>query len=123
LIVDDEVDFLEIMKTKLGAAGFDVATAKNAAEAVAQSGKLMPDLILMDIKMPGVSGADAALTIKQNPETKNLRIAFLTNLRDPWPAVADHKKFSEELGMEDFLEKTEDLNVVVNEVKEILSRK
>jgi CheY-like chemotaxis protein len=123
LIVDDENSFLEIMTAKLGASGFDTATARNEAEAVSQSEKLMPDLILMDIKMPGGSGTDAALAIKQNPKTKGLKIAFLTSLRDPWPAVAvDREKLSQELGMEDFLEKTDDLNKIVDKVREILGR-
>lgn len=124
LAVDDESSFLEIMGAKLGISGFDVATARNEAEAISQAEKLMPDLILMDINMPGGSGTDAALAIKQNPKTKELKIAFLTSMQNPWPTVSvDRGKLAAELGMEDFLEKTDDLNIIVNKVKEMLSRK
>ncbi len=124
LVVDDEESFLEIMSAKLNASGFNTAVAKNEQEAVVGAEKLMPDLILMDIKMPGASGTDAALAIKQNPATKNLKIAFLTSIKDPWPTVkSDHQKLSQALGMEDFLEKTDDLDVIVKKVKEILARK
>ncbi|MBI3589672.1 MAG: response regulator [Candidatus Liptonbacteria bacterium] len=124
LIVDDEENFREIFTAKLRAAGFDTEAAKNEAEAVQKSKELMPDLILMDIFMPpGPTGTDIALNIKQNPETKNLKVAFLTNLKDPWPALTgDHKNISKELGMEDFIEKTEELGDVAKKVQEILNR-
>ena len=123
LVVDDEENFREIFSAKLKAAGFDVDTAKNEAEALAKAHDL-PDLILMDIFIPpGPTGTDIALNIHQAPETKDVRIAFLTNLKDPWPAInGDHKKVSEELGMIDFLEKTGDLDVLVKKVNEILAR-
>lgn len=123
LIVDDEESFREIMSLKLGASGFETAVARDEKEAMGQAEKLMPDLILMDIKMPGESGTDAALAIKQNPKTKNLKIAFLTNLSNPWPeAVADKKKLSAALGMEDFLEKTDDLDLIVEKIKSLLPK-
>ncbi len=124
LVVDDEESFLEILSIKLGSAGFDVVLARNGKEAVAQAKKFMPDLILMDINMPGGTGTDAALALKQNPTTKNVRVAFLTSMKDPWPSVSvDRQKLSKELGMEDFLEKTDDLDSTVNKIMEILSRK
>ena len=83
----------------------------------------MPDLILMDISMPGGSGTDAALAIKQNPEMKGLKIAFLTSVQDPWPTLhGDRRKLTQALGMEDFLEKTDDLEAVVGKIKKMLSR-
>ena len=123
LVVDDEENFLEIMTAKLAASGFDTAVGHNEKEGVALAEKLMPDIILMDIRMPGASGTDAALAIKQNPKTKGIKIVFLTSLTDPWPAVnADVLKITADLGMEDFIEKADDLDVVVQKVREILTR-
>ncbi len=123
-MVDDEEDFLEIITAKLAASGFDTAVGHNEKEGVALAEKLMPDMILMDIRMPGASGTDAALAIKQNPKTKGIRIAFLTSLTDPWPSVnADALKIATELGMEDYIEKSDALDVVIQKVKEILARK
>lgn len=122
LLVDDDPDFLEIVSTKLRASGFDVALAHNEKEAIRESLKL-PDLILMDIHMPGGSGTDAALAIKQNSATKDIKIAFLTSMQEPWPAMTgDNKKISEELGMQDFLNKTDDLDVLVDQVQGLLNR-
>jgi CheY-like chemotaxis protein len=124
LLVDDEPNLLEIMSTKLNASGFETALARNGKEAVAQSVALAPDLILMDIHMPGETGTDAALIIKQNPKTKDLKIAFLTSLKDPWPTTVniDKAKLSQAIGMEDFIEKTDDLDAIVKKVREILAR-
>lgn len=124
LIVDDEADLLEIMSTKLVASGFDVVVAHNAKEAIDAAGKIMPDLILMDIHMPGETGTDAALAIKQNPATKQLKIAFLSNLKDPWPTTAsDRDLLTKELGMEDYIDKSADLDAIAAKVKAILWKK
>lgn len=123
LIVDDEKDFLEIMTAKFQSAGFEVAVARNGAEAVKSAKELLPDLVLMDIHMPNETGTDVALTIKQDPATKNMKIAFLTSLKDPWPAMTgEREKIARELGMDDFLEKGEDLETLVRKVQEILGR-
>lgn len=123
LIVDDEASFREIMSLKLKSAGFEIALASNEPEALMQAAKLMPDLILMDIHLGGPSGTDAALAIKQNPKTKDLKIAFLSNLKEPWPGVGGDKAgVAKTIGMEDFLDKTEDLNILVEKIKGILKK-
>ena len=122
LIVDDEKNFREIFSTKLSASGFETVTAGDGKEAIITAKKEKPDLVLMDIHMPGESGTDVALAIKQNPETKNVKVAFLTNLKEPWPAVTgDHKNIAKELGMDDYLEKTDDLDSLVHKVQAIVS--
>jgi CheY-like chemotaxis protein len=123
LVVDDEQDLREIMALKLGASGFEAIVAGDAKEGVAAAKQSHPDLILMDIHMPGESGTDAALEIKQDPETKDIKIAFLSNLKDPWPRTTPARNdLSKSLGMEDFIDKTEDLDMTVSKVREILAR-
>ena len=123
LVVDDEHDLREIMSIKLGASGFDAIVAADAKEAVATARNTHPDLILMDINMPGESGTDAALEIKQDPGMKDFKIAFLSNVKDPWPTTTpDRNALAKSLGMEDFIDKTEDLDITVSKVREILAR-
>ena len=123
LVVDDEQDLRDIISLKLKASGFDAIVAENAATAVAAAKASHPDLILMDIHMPGETGTDAALTIKQDPETKDIRIAFLSSLKDPWPQTTPARNdLAKSLGMEDFIDKTEDLDITISKVKEILAR-
>ena len=124
LLVDDEKDFVDIMKTKLEPLGFDTVSASSGEESVKCADEYMPDLILMDIFMPpGVNGTDAALAIKQNPRTKSIKIAFLTSVKDPWPgATGANKDVSRELGMEGFWEKTDDLDSLVEKIRGILAK-
>ncbi len=124
LIVDDEQDLLEIMSVKLRSLGYDPVVARDAKEAVDAATKLLPDLILMDIHMPGSTGTDAALEIKQNPATKDLRIAFLSNLKDPWPTTfAARENITKELGIEEYIDKSGDLDSIGVRVQEILAKK
>ena len=122
LIADDEENFREVMTKELASLGFDARTAASGAEAVKKSVELMPDLILMDIRMPGeMNGVDAALRIKEDPATKDIKIAFLSSADNPWPAVVgDRADVSKAFGMEDFISKSEDLDVFVRKVKEFL---
>lgn len=123
LIVDDEPDLLEIMSEKLRKSGFDAVVAYNAKEGVEAAKKVRPDLILMDIHMPGGTGTDAALAIKQDPDMKDTKIAFLSNVKDPWPQTfAERSKLAQELGMEEYIDKTADLNAVVERVENILAK-
>lgn len=123
LLVDDEPNFLEIMSMKLGASGFEPVVAHSAEEAMDAAKKIQPDLILMDVHMPGATGTDAALAIKQNPETKNIKIAFLSSLKDPWPTTqASRDGVTKGIGVEDFIDKTDDLDAIVARIHELLGR-
>jgi two-component system alkaline phosphatase synthesis response regulator PhoP len=124
LLVDDEASFREIISTQLGTLGFKVVTASNGEQAITQAEKVQPDLILMDIHLgEKETGTDVALTLKQNQKTRNLRIAFLTSLKEPWPGVAgENQKVAKEIGMEDYLEKTQDPQIIGEQVKAILER-
>ncbi len=122
LIADDDVGFQEIIGTKLKRNGFLVAEAHDGAETVEKAANLRPDLILMDINMPGESGTEAVLDLMQNPETKNLKVVFLTNQADPWPALkTETKKVAHDLGATDFINKTEDLGDILEKVKGYLT--
>ncbi len=124
LVVDDEHDLLEVMSVKLTLSGFDAIAAYNAVEAYDAAKRLHPDLILMDIHMPGATGTDAALRIKQDPEIKDIKIAFLSNLKDPWPQTgASRDDLTKEIGMEEFIDKTEDLDVTVQKIRRMLEQK
>jgi CheY-like chemotaxis protein len=123
LLVDDEANFLEIISTKLIASGFDVVVAHNAAEAVEQTKKIRPDLVLMDISMPGETGTDAALELKQDPETKGIRVAFLSNMKDPWPRTTEPRdELAKQIGAEDFIDKSADLDVIAAKVRALLEK-
>ena len=123
LIVDDEKNFREIISVKLKASGFDVVLAKNDKEGLKMTGELLPDLVLMDIHLGAEDGTSAAFAIKENPKTKDVKVIFLTNMKDPWPAMAgNHEKVTSEMGMEGFLQKGDDLDMIVKRIQEVLGQ-
>ena len=122
LIVDDEPDFLEIFGTKLRAEGFRVETAENGKVGFEKVKELKPDLVLMDVKMPVMDGATAVLKMREDPEIKNIKVAFLTSLGDPRLEMADiNKKFSAQFGAQGYLKKTDDLDLLCTEIRELLA--
>lgn len=121
LIADDSPDFRTILAEKLKASGFLVAEATDGAEAVSRALNLKPDLVIMDIQMPNENGTEAVLDIKRNPETKDAKIVFFTNLQDPWPGIkAQSPKVAKELGAADFIRKSDDLDVMVKKIRGFL---
>ena len=80
LIADDEKHFLIALKKNLKMEGFQVFTAENGLEALSATKEISPDLIVLDISMPGIDGAEVAAELKENPKTENIPIIFLTAL-------------------------------------------
>jgi len=83
LIVDDEEKILRLLSKILSSGGFQVIRASNGKEAVQKTREYMPHLILMDILMPDMDGADAVRLIKGDPEIANIPILFLTGIISP----------------------------------------
>src|ERR1700739_2633992 len=82
LIADDEPDILEILQFNLQAEGYDVITAKNGDEAIELAKKHSPDLIILDIMMPGKNGIDVCNILRMSPAFNDTLIIFLTALTD-----------------------------------------
>jgi EAL domain-containing protein (putative c-di-GMP-specific phosphodiesterase class I)/DNA-binding response OmpR family regulator len=78
LIVDDDEDILLIVQTILASAGYSAITARNGREGVDMALELRPDLILLDVMMPELSGWEVCTTLKNAPETRQTPIAMLT---------------------------------------------
>lgn len=78
LVVDDEVELASALETRLIANGFDVTTALDGEAGVKISQAMMPDAILMDIRMPKLSGLDALTQIKFNPQTSTIPVIILS---------------------------------------------
>ena len=78
LVVDDDVINRDILKTRLEAAGYEVAEAANGEEGINLAQKLPPDLIILDVMMPKVDGLLACRILKANEKTKGIPIVMLT---------------------------------------------
>jgi phosphoserine phosphatase RsbU/P len=82
LIVDDTPTNVEIVQSVLSAEGFRTLTANNGASALAESRRSQPDLILLDVVMPGESGFETCRRLKSDPATADIPVIFLSALDD-----------------------------------------
>ena len=80
LVVEDDPDQLEVTRLSLKAAGFAIGTAANGIDALKKARTVSPDLILLDVMMPGLDGFAVCETLRGNPATASIPILMLTGL-------------------------------------------
>jgi CheY-like chemotaxis protein len=78
LVVDDDPEIVAMLSMRLGKRGYTVATASDGHEAIEQAKKLLPDVILLDVMMPGKSGWEVARALKQDPATHAVKIVMVS---------------------------------------------
>ncbi|MEH2198214.1 sensor histidine kinase [Nostoc sp.] len=100
LIVDDTPTNLEVVSETLSDAGFDIAIATSGDRALQQVERRLPDLILLDVMMPGIDGFETCRRLKANDRTCHIPIIFMTALSD-----SDSKVKALELGAVDYIVK------------------
>jgi DNA-binding response OmpR family regulator len=110
LLVEDDDGLASVYVTRLQAEGFDVRRVANGEEALATALSYRPDLILLDVMMPKVSGFDVLDILRNTPETANLKIIMLTAL-----SQQSDKERAEALGVDEYLVKSQ---VVIADVIE-----
>ncbi len=81
MVVDDEENLLVLIRDLLVSRGFDIVTATNGREALDMLEKEKPDLLVLDIMMPGMKGTDVARKIRENSKTRKMKIVFITILK------------------------------------------
>lgn len=117
LIADDEPDILEIIEFNLTANGYDVSTAKNGDEAFEKAKKIMPDLVILDIMMPGKNGIEVCNLLRMMPAFKDTLIVFLTALSDETTEIKGL-----ETGADDYLTKPISPKVLVSKINSLFRR-
>lgn len=100
LIVDDILPNVKLLEAKLTSEYYEVLTAMNGPEALEKVEKESPDLILLDVMMPGMDGFEVCTKIKENPELAHIPVVMVTALTD-----AQDKVRGLEAGADDFLSK------------------
>ena len=117
LIADDEPDILEIIQFNLQAEGYEVLTAKNGDEAIDQAKKHHPDLIILDIMMPGKNGIEVCNILRMQPAFKETLIVFLSALSDEGTEIQGL-----ETGADDYLTKPISPKILVSKVNALFRR-
>ena len=116
LLVEDDDALANVYVTRLQAEGFDVRRVANGEDALASALSFGPNLVLLDVMMPKVSGFDVLDILRNTPETRNLKIVMLTALSQD----SDRER-AQCLGVDDYLVKSQVVIAdVVARVKSVL---
>ncbi|MGD2126307.1 MAG: response regulator [Desulfobacteraceae bacterium] len=117
LVVDDEEDILELLRFNLSKEGYQVACAASGEEALKSIRSDFPDLILLDLMLPGIDGLEVARRLKNDPDTKSIPIVMLTAKGEEADVVAGL-----ELGADDYITKPFSRKILVARLRAVLRR-
>ena len=117
LVVEDDPDQLEVIHLSLKAAGFAIGTAANGTEALVKTRSISPDLIILDLILPGLNGYDVCESLRRDPATASVPIIMLTGMRSQFGRFAGL-----ESGANDFLLKPFNPDQLISKVEKLLNR-
>jgi len=116
LLVEDDISLREVYTARLQAENFQISVASNGEEALATAVKEMPDLVILDVMMPRISGFDVLDILRSTPETAKVKVIMMTALSAP-----EDKERGEKLGVNEYLVKSQvSLEDVILTVKKVL---
>jgi CheY-like chemotaxis protein len=115
LVAEDERDIRELIAFTLRLGGFEVEEATNGMEAVEKARKVRPDLIIMDVRMPKMTGYEACQELKETDETRDIPVVFLSA-----KGQETEIKHGMELGAVDYILKPFEAEQLPKRIAEIL---
>jgi two-component system, OmpR family, alkaline phosphatase synthesis response regulator PhoP len=115
LVVEDEADFLELLRLYFKEEGFAIATAKNGMDAIRKARSLLPDLILLDVMLPELDGFAVCEILRKDAATASIPVIMVTGLCGQLSRCAGI-----ESGATDFVTKPTTPEEIVSKVKETL---
>lgn len=116
LIADDNPTNVDILQTRLASQDYEIVTAIDGAEALTAAREHLPDLILLDIMMPKMSGFEVCKRIKADPATRDIIVVMVTALNE----TGDVERAAE-CGSDDYISKPIDRKSLVNVVRSLLA--
>tara|TARA_X000000950_G_scaffold200530_1_gene241454 strand:+ start:542 stop:1225 length:684 start_codon:yes stop_codon:yes gene_type:complete len=117
LVVDDDLDIIEILKYNLNKSGYLVKSAKNGIEAIKRAKKFMPNIILMDVMMPEMSGIEACSEIKQIDELSETMIIFLSARSEDYTQISAY-----DAGADDYISKPIKPKILLKKISNIAKK-
>lgn len=118
LVIDDEEDILELVKYNLAKEGYRVTGVLSGEEALAKAKQEMPDVVLLDLMLPGVDGLEVCRRLKSNPLTAQIPIVMVTAKGEDADIVTGL-----ELGADDYIIKPFSPRVLLARIRAVLRRK
>jgi two-component system alkaline phosphatase synthesis response regulator PhoP len=120
LVVDDEPDLVEMMKTALEGASHQVITAYNGQEGLNQARKEKPDAIILDIMMPVKDGFAACKELKEDPALQSIPVLILTGVSEHFANTRYAKSMGLDLDAEDYIDKPIDPKLLLVRLNKLL---
>ncbi|MBX3409356.1 MAG: response regulator [Phycisphaeraceae bacterium] len=117
LVVDDERDLVELLVYNLKRAGYDVSTAFNGRQALDCIFNRVPDLIILDVMLPELSGTEVASRVRGNPQTASVPIVMLTAKGEEVDQIVGLT-----VGADDYIPKPFSMKVLIARVEAVLRR-
>ena len=117
LVVDDEEDILELVRFNLAREGYPIICTTSGEESLKIAQKEHPDLIVLDLMLPGIDGLDVAKALKNDPKTRDIPIIMLTAKGEEADIVTGL-----ELGADDYVTKPFSPRILVARVRAVLRR-
>jgi DNA-binding response OmpR family regulator len=117
LVVDDEKDLVELISFNLARNGFEVLAAHNGNEALEIAGREMPDIIVLDLMLPGLSGTEVARRLKGDARTASIPIVMLTARGEETDVVVGLT-----LGADDYVTKPFSMKILMARLNTVLRR-
>jgi DNA-binding response OmpR family regulator len=118
LVVDDDPDVCDLVRYKLEQSGFDVRRASDGDQALREVAAEVPDLVLLDIMMPGMSGLEVCRELRKDPATANIPVILLTALAQEADIAAGFAA-----GADDYIVKPFSPRELARRVTAVLSRR
>ena len=116
MLVEDDNNLREIYQARLNSEGYETVTASDGEEALSIVGKEKPDLIILDVMMPKISGFDTLDLLKNSPVTKDIKVIMMTAL-----SQAEDRARAQKLGAQNYLVKSQvTLEDIVKAIKDAL---
>jgi DNA-binding response OmpR family regulator len=118
LIVEDDQDALKVLAKTLATEGYSIITADNGSDAIKLAKSEHPDLIVLDILLPDMDGDDVSMILKENFETQNIPIIYLTGV---FPKREDEEKDGRIVGGHVLIAKPYSLEELLAHMKNLLN--
>jgi two-component system phosphate regulon response regulator PhoB len=118
LVVDDEQSIVDVLVYNLVKEGFDVTTATDGREAVQKCQVTIPDLVILDLMLPGLDGLQVCRRLRSDPRTKEVRVLMLTAKGDETDEIVGFN-----MGADDYVAKPFRVKPLMERIKALLRRK
>ena len=117
LIVDDDLDIIEILKYNLNNSGYFVKSATNGIKAIKKAKKFLPDIILMDVMMPEMTGIEACSEIRKIDQLRDTIIIFLSARSEDYTQISAY-----DAGADDYISKPVKPKILLKKISNIAKK-